>query len=323
MDTSADNRAPETDVKEGGAAATAAAHSAKDVEPPKKKKKFKKVPHEWMEDVMKMLKAAIDSAVMLEGKMRDVDKLIQETSDRRNDLESYIYAMRDSVCDALREFVSDEDKSKFEEALAVTEEWLYGDEGYDTTKEKYIGKLSELQKHGAPIERRKKEAEVRPEAVAALQKVIEQYKQFANSSDEAYAHIDDEARNACKAECKGAEDWLYEQLNVQNGLAVHADPQLLAADIETRQRTVLNVCKPIMNKPKPKPEPKPEAKPEEKKDEGGEKSKTSTPEGEDSNAAQGTQTGPDQQNAEAEKKDDKDQQSEVESVPESATPINE
>lgn len=67
---------------------------------------------------------------------------------------------------------------------------LYSDEGFDSTKSVYTAKLKELTDLGEPVERRLYETINRTEAASELQKVIDSYIKFANSSDEAYVHID-------------------------------------------------------------------------------------------------------------------------------------
>ena len=61
------------------------------------------------------------------------DQLENERVDAKNAVEEYVYNMRDKVEYALREFIAEEEKSKFLELLNATEEWLY-DEGEDQPK---------------------------------------------------------------------------------------------------------------------------------------------------------------------------------------------
>ena len=59
-----------------------------------------------------------------EAKMAQQDRLIKETDDARNDLETYVYNMRDAVNSTLTEYVGDEEKESFLALLSAEESWL-------------------------------------------------------------------------------------------------------------------------------------------------------------------------------------------------------
>jgi hypothetical protein len=85
------------------------------------------------------------------------DRLIKETADRKNELESYVYAacsvcagrhrlialinryaMRDKIGESaeLGPFISPEDRAAFGKMLEEVEEWLYSEEADEGTKVK-------------------------------------------------------------------------------------------------------------------------------------------------------------------------------------------
>jgi heat shock protein 4 len=76
-------------------------------------------------------------------------------------------------------FVFKKDKTQFKEKLQEGEDWLYSDEGFDTTKDVYEQKLDDLKQFGNQPERRKTEANARPQATSDLLSIIEQYKSIA------------------------------------------------------------------------------------------------------------------------------------------------
>lgn len=78
-----------------------------------------------------------------ENEMFAQDKLVAETEDRKNALEEYIYTLRGKLEEEYSPFASDAEKSKLTDMLAKAEDWLY-DDGYDSTKAKYIAKYEEL-----------------------------------------------------------------------------------------------------------------------------------------------------------------------------------
>jgi len=245
----------EVEMKEGGGEEQKA----------EKKKKIKKTnldattsrPLDWS-------KEHINKANESEVAMANIDRVVRETSDMRNELESYIYDMRDRMGSSsqLGDFATDDEKDAFTNKLETIENWLYED-GFDATKSVYAEKLADLKQIGGPIETRFLESQGRSSALSALQANLEKYKQWLNLSqgDEKYAHITDDDRNTCHLKCDEVSSWMYELLDKQGTLPASADPVLKVADIHAKNRELNNVCSPIMFKPVPKAEPKP-AEPE-------------------------------------------------------------
>ncbi|GMM47601.1 adenyl-nucleotide exchange factor [Pichia kluyveri] len=97
-----------------------------------------------------------------EFKMVAADKLVAETEEKKNALEEYIYTLRGKLEDEYKDFANDEEKEKLSKMLMDTEEWLY-DDGYDSTKGKYVAKYEELAALGNLIKGRynSKQAELK------------------------------------------------------------------------------------------------------------------------------------------------------------------
>lgn len=107
---------------------------------------------------LEMTSAALSTSVRnelseKENAMLAADELVAETEDRKNALEEYIYELRGKLEDQYAKFSSDAEKEKLTGLLAKTEEWLY-DDGYDSTKGKYIAKYEELASIGNLIKGR-------------------------------------------------------------------------------------------------------------------------------------------------------------------------
>lgn len=102
-----------------------------------------------------------------EFKMVADDKLVAETEEKKNALEEYIYTLRGKLEDEYAPFASEQEKEKLSKLLMDTEEWLY-DEGYDSTKGKYVAKYEELASLGNLIKGRynAKQAELKLAASA-------------------------------------------------------------------------------------------------------------------------------------------------------------
>ena len=124
--------------------------------------------------------ASLDSATKLalaekENAMFMEDKLVADTEDKKNELESYIYEMRGKIDDQYAAFASEEEKTKLKTKLEQTEvcsfstshsihsriqrlithtqDWLY-DEGDNTTKAVYTAKMDEIRSVAGPIQQR-------------------------------------------------------------------------------------------------------------------------------------------------------------------------
>ncbi|MFS7980826.1 putative Heat shock protein 70 family [Helianthus anomalus] len=199
-----------------------------------------------------MLAADVQKAVEKEFEMALQDRVMEETKDKKNAVEAYVYDMRNKLHDKLHEFVTDSDREALMAKLQETEDWLYED-GEDETKGVYIAKLDELKKQGDPIEQRYKEHSERGTNVDQLVNFVNWYKQAAASSDPKYDHIDMSDKQKVLNECSEVENWLREKKQIQDSLPKHADPVLLSSDIRKKSETLDRLCRPIMTKPKPAP----------------------------------------------------------------------
>jgi len=244
-------------------------------EPATKKKKIKKTNLDFtISRPMDWTKAEKDKAYEAEVQMENTDRIERETVNMRNELESYLYEMRDNIVSEskLEPFCTDGERAKFQNALESTENWLYED-GFDATKSVYGEKLKIVKKMGDPIQTRYNESQGRPTAVKALQRNIEKYKTWLNSSqtDEKYKHITDVERQTCHTKTDETSSWLYTMLDDQGAMPQCSDPVLVVKEIHAKSKELGAVISPIMHKPPPKPkvEKKKEeaSKKEEKKEE--------------------------------------------------------
>ncbi|KAL7627360.1 adenyl-nucleotide exchange factor sse1 [Parahypoxylon ruwenzoriense] len=81
------------------------------------------------------------------------DKLVADTEDKKNELETYIYDMRNKLDDQYADFASEEEKDKLRSKLSESEDWLY-EEGEDATKAVYIAKMDDIKAMAGPITQR-------------------------------------------------------------------------------------------------------------------------------------------------------------------------
>jgi len=240
-------------------------------EPPKKKK-IKKTNLEFtISRPLEWTKAERDAAYEAEVQMDNNDRIVRETADMRNELESYLYDMRDQIVSEsrLQPFCTDEEREVFSKALEDTENWLYED-GFDAAKSVYAEKLAEVKKMGDPIVFRYGESTTRNTAVSALQRNIEKYKNWVQSAqgDEKYEHITEEEISICYSKCDDISSWLYDMLDKQGGLPANVNPAFTCQDVQNKNKELTAVINPIMSKPKPKPKKEEKKEDEAKKEEG-------------------------------------------------------
>ncbi|XP_057772766.1 heat shock 70 kDa protein 14-like [Salvia miltiorrhiza] len=221
------------------------------VEAPKKKVNKKTVP--VSEVVFGALAASdVQKAVEKEFEMALQDRVMEETKDKKNAVESYVYDMRNKLHDKYHDFVTDPEREQLITRLQEVEDWLYED-GEDETKGVYVAKLEELKKQGDPIEERYKEHTERGTVINQLAHCINSYREAAMSTDPKFDHIDVAEKRKVLNECVEAEAWLRDKKQQQDSLPKHANPVLLSADVKKKAEALDRFSRPIMTKPKPKP----------------------------------------------------------------------
>ncbi|KAJ6711610.1 HEAT SHOCK 70 KDA PROTEIN 14 [Salix purpurea] len=219
------------------------------VEAPKKKVKKTNIP--VSEVVYGGIPAAeVEKLLEKEYEMALQDRVMEETKEKKNAVEAYVYDMRNKLSDKYQEFVTDPEREGFTAKLQETEDWLYED-GEDETKGVYVAKLEELKKQGDPIEVRYKEYTERGPVLDQLVYCINSYREAAVSSDPKFEHIDLTEKQKVLNECVESEAWLREKKQHQDSLPKYATPVLLSADVRKKAEALDRFCRPIMTKPKP------------------------------------------------------------------------
>eukprot|EP00306_Pavlova_sp_CCMP459_P006598 CAMPEP_0185158932 /NCGR_PEP_ID=MMETSP1139-20130426/2717_1 /TAXON_ID=298111 /ORGANISM="Pavlova sp., Strain CCMP459" /LENGTH=823 /DNA_ID=CAMNT_0027724089 /DNA_START=18 /DNA_END=2489 /DNA_ORIENTATION=+ len=249
--------APAAPAADGAAAAPAAdgAPAAEPVQPAQVKKVKKKterhnLPVEALRP-LNMTKRELLDAREEEGKMAIQDRILVETAEKMNALESYVYSMRDKLQTSLKEYATEAEASNLISKLDETENWLYED-GADADKTTYEQKHNMLLDLCSPVNQRLVEAESRAPAVSELEKVIASMESLAASA--ATEHIEPADKDKALSEVSAAKAWLAAEQEKQAALPKHADPTLLTAQIDGKRASVETACA-VLKKPKPAPKP--------------------------------------------------------------------
>lgn len=169
---SVEDQEVEEEIKDEEPKAEAPAGEAMDTDAPAEevKPKTRKVRKQVRKDNLPVVSAAnaleqpaVEDAKEKEGKMSSNDKLVADTEEMKNSLESYIYDTRDKLTksDSGEEeydgvyvkFSSDADREKILNKLSDIQDWLE-DDGYDTTMSAYRSKREEISALVGPIHQR-------------------------------------------------------------------------------------------------------------------------------------------------------------------------
>lgn len=269
-----DAEAAEPEKKEGEEGAEAKAEETKK-EPEKK--------YEWVDVVRKKkrtkktevkvtavgkaglpgdaLQKRLDEETAMQVEMRE----IIDTDAKKNDLEGYIFNMRDKCSESgeYGTFISEKDREQFQSDLTKAEDWLYDTE--DATKAQFVEKLNELQAIGNAVAWRFKEHGMRDQWIEALKGTVANYRAVAVTPGDKYEHIAADKLQKIVTACSELETWLVETQKKQESVPKTDKPVLLCSDMEKKNQELAKIADEILKEPKPAP-PKEEKKEEEKKE---------------------------------------------------------
>lgn len=136
------------------------------------KRKVKKVEVPVQAITASLSPAKLQELTEKEFEMALQDRVMEETKERKNAVESYVLGMRSKLADSLAPFATDAARDALVAKLQQVEDWLY-EEGEDVAKGVYVQQLEDLRALGDPIEERAKEDNSRGPAAAALRKSAE------------------------------------------------------------------------------------------------------------------------------------------------------
>merc|ERR1712176_1718380 len=180
----------------------------------KKKKDKKKITRDLMitGNFFNELKASeYNKMFELEANFINVDRIVHETDEAKNDLETYVYDLRDKLDSAHSDFIEEKSKESTKTKLTELEDWIY-DHGDEANKTQFLEKLKELKDIGDPMAYKKWESEHRDQRVENFKKLVFKYQQWVTTEEEQYAHIKEDQRKIVKKCADDADAWLMQQL---------------------------------------------------------------------------------------------------------------
>ncbi|OCK99903.1 heat shock protein Hsp88 [Cenococcum geophilum 1.58] len=146
--------------------------------------------------------ATKDQMTERENQMIMEDKLVADTEHQKNELESFIYELKEKIHGVYSDFASEDEKSKLQAKLETIEDWLY-DEGEDATKAVYVSKIEEIRSVAGPIiQRYNDKIEEERQTVLKAQQEAAMAKQ---AEIEARKRAEEEKRKAAEPDAKDEE----------------------------------------------------------------------------------------------------------------------
>ncbi|OMO76763.1 Heat shock protein 70 family [Corchorus capsularis] len=182
-----------------------------------------------------MKRAELAKAEEKERWLMQQDLKMEQTKEKKNALESYVYEMRDKILNTYRSFANVSEREEISRKLQQTEDWLYED-GMDESESVYVDKLGDLRELVDPIEKRYKDEEARAQATRDLLKCIADYRMAAGS-------LSSIKKDAVNDECNKAERWLQEKSQQQDSLPKDVDPMVWSSDIKRKAEALEATCK--------------------------------------------------------------------------------
>ena len=181
-------------------------------------------------------KAKIDAYRNREAELTQEERIARERDERRNDLETYVYDIRDKVESyAFESFMLPDARTAYVATLEETEEWLYTDEGNESNKKVYIDKLASLRVIGDRVLTLKRERENIGEAVNNFKQARTKDISIVDSEGEQYAHLTKEEREQVRKTWSEGLEYVETGFAKNTSLKNHEDLAITIADIAKKQ----------------------------------------------------------------------------------------
>ncbi|CAD7928457.1 unnamed protein product [Amoebophrya sp. A25] len=196
----------------------------------------------------------------VESKLLSDTKDVKENDNRRNDLESYIYAMKQNVANEKGDwaaYIQTAAREQYGTDLQTAEDWLY--DHFDATTVELCDKLAELQGVGKPVQKRFQDRQDLKNYLPTFQQAVSQIRTQANNPSDDFAHIAAEKKQNVVAAADQLESWASSQEQAVNSkpLFEDLDAAFSVAILQTKLAEVAKLCKQVMSEPKPAPPPAP------------------------------------------------------------------
>eukprot|EP01026_Neomeris_dumetosa_P026568 TRINITY_DN21687_c0_g1_i8.p1 TRINITY_DN21687_c0_g1~~TRINITY_DN21687_c0_g1_i8.p1 ORF type:complete len:379 (-),score=137.98 TRINITY_DN21687_c0_g1_i8:228-1223(-) len=194
-------------------------------------------------------------------KMEEQEEEKRQTEKAKNELESFVYELRDKLADEEGSFfkvTTSEFREKLSGKLLEMEDWLMF-EGESETAPIFKDKLKVLKKDSDPVHRRVFEFEHRDKAIEELRGVINLVKISVVAWPDIKPWLNQTDIDALVKQADDVNEWLETKLKEQEGLAVYEDPVLKVSEMTSKGNQLMKQFNKLGNKKPPRlpPSPKP------------------------------------------------------------------
>jgi heat shock protein 4 len=180
----------------------------------------------------------VDELANYENKMAQQDRLIQETYEKRNELEAFVYDIRNKLNDKYDQFIKPEAKANFLQNLNDVENWLYGD-GAKASKMEYQAKLDQIRAVVSMLEKRYKDFDLIPQYISQFANNLTSTEQLLTSQQG--SSVSGQDKTQLLEAINNNKGWLEEvnrRLSTANRME---DPPVSSDEIQNRMREFMNV----------------------------------------------------------------------------------
>lgn len=192
------------------------------------------------------------------------DKERQMLDEARNNLESYIYLIKNKLSDdevAIGKISTEEQREECLTLANAAEEWM-SDDGYDADLPTMIAKFTELSNPFEKIRFRQAEAVARPVAMEALTKKLVQVEELMTKWETTMTQVTEEERKEVLTKVETVKLWMKEQTDAQEKVPPTEEPAFKSVDVPLQTKGVESILGRLSRKPKPKPPKKNETQAE-------------------------------------------------------------
>lgn len=190
----------------------------------------------------------------MEGLARK-DKERQNLEAAKNNLESYIYKIKNKLIDDednVKKVSTEEQREEISKLANDAEEWLY-DDGYNADLATMEAKFAELATPAEKIFFRVAELNARPVAVEALKTRLDKIVNLMTKWETTHPQITEEERNEVITKVEEIKTWLAEKEAEQEKVSATEDPVFSSAELPAKTKGVEILVNRLSKKPKPKP----------------------------------------------------------------------
>mmetsp|Transcript_28468 Transcript_28468/g.48847 ORF Transcript_28468/g.48847 Transcript_28468/m.48847 type:complete len:933 (-) Transcript_28468:116-2914(-) len=187
--------------------------------------------------------------------LKAADDLKKATEAALNDLEGYIYKVKNNIEDqekALTAVSTEEQRQAVTDLATSTMEWME-DDGRDQTIAVYNSRQKDIEALAQPIFKRLSELKARPEAVAKARKSLKAVAAKVESWAEKLPHITEEEKEKVMNAVAKAEAWIDEKVAAQEATSPFEKPVFEGSEVPAQLKPVSLIFEKIAAKPKPAP----------------------------------------------------------------------